>query len=173
MVPRSPMDLSLEQSFLNGDYCLYGGVGWWKHEYCHYKQVLQYHEDEDMGRTDILLGKWDKQEHMKWIKTKPHKKPVKVEGKILQATHFYSNGDLCDISLKPRTVEVRVKCKETPMSPDAVTLYLLEPKSCEYILGVESQIFCEILQTVDENGLFPDQPEPASWWVGQKTCGRK
>ncbi len=34
----------------------------------------------------------------------------------------------------------------------------LEPKSCEYILGVESQMFCDLLQTADEQGLLKKQP---------------
>ena len=32
-------------------------------------------------------------------------------------------------------------------------LFLLEPKTCEYILGVESPLICEILEHADENGL--------------------
>lgn len=35
-----------------------------------------------------------------------------------------------------------------------MSLYLLEPKTCEYIVGVESPLICNILQKADENGLF-------------------
>ena len=44
-----PTDDALVQSFLAGDYCLYGGAGWWKHEYCHGRQVIQFHEDAKTG----------------------------------------------------------------------------------------------------------------------------
>ena len=30
--------------FLAGDYCLRGGQGWWKYEFCYGKHVKQYHE---------------------------------------------------------------------------------------------------------------------------------
>lgn len=35
-----------------------------------------------------------------------------------------------------------------------MSLYLLEPKVCEYILGVESQMVCRLLQQVDSDGLL-------------------
>lgn len=35
-----------------------------------------------------------------------------------------------------------------------MSLYLLEPKTCEYILGVESPIICDILHLVDQDGLI-------------------
>jgi len=145
----------LIRSFLEGIYCLYGGAGWWKHEYCHGRQVLQYHEDLDSGqRIEILLGVWNEELHRKWISDKPHKRPLRVGDKIRQVTHFYGNGAFCDEIGKARTVEVRLRCKETPDHPDSVTLYLLEIKTCEYTLGLESQIFCDIMQNVDEIGLF-------------------
>jgi endoplasmic reticulum lectin 1 len=49
--------------------------------------------------------------------------------------------------------QVKLKCLETSSSPGAVALYLLEPKTCEYILGVESPLICNILAQADDNGL--------------------
>ena len=48
---------------------------------------------------------------------------------------------------KPRHVEVKLKCKKSE-SPSAVSIYLLEPKTCEYVLGVESPLVCDILGTI-------------------------
>jgi endoplasmic reticulum lectin 1 len=42
---------------------------------------------------------------------------------------------------------------ENSSTSGAVALYLLEPKTCEYILGVESPLICNILARADENGL--------------------
>jgi endoplasmic reticulum lectin 1 len=42
---------------------------------------------------------------------------------------------------------------ENTSSSGAVALYLLEPRTCEYILGVESPLICNILLQADENGL--------------------
>lgn len=35
----------------------------------------------------------------------------------------------------------------------AVSLYLIEPHTCQYILGVESPMVCQILDSLDEHGL--------------------
>lgn len=43
-------------------------------------------------------------------------------------------------------------------SPSSVSLYLLEPKICEYVLGVESPLICDILKHADdEYGLISDK----------------
>ncbi|XP_016151023.1 endoplasmic reticulum lectin 1-like [Sinocyclocheilus grahami] len=36
-------DEQLINEFLSGSYCLHGGVGWWKYEFCYGKHVHQYH----------------------------------------------------------------------------------------------------------------------------------
>jgi endoplasmic reticulum lectin 1 len=39
-------------------------------------------------------------------------------------------------------------------SVSSVSLFLVEPKLCEYVLGVESPLICDILEYADENGLL-------------------
>ena len=70
--------------------------------------------------------------------------------------YILSGGSTCDLNGKPRQVEVRLKCREsgTTESLNAVSLYLLEPEVCSYILGVESPILCHLLDGADENGLI-------------------
>ncbi|KAL7635066.1 UNVERIFIED_CONTAM: hypothetical protein RMT77_014051 [Armadillidium vulgare] len=153
--PQPSMDRKLVEDFLNGDYCLQGGSGWWKYEFCYGKYVQQYHEEKDGSKYSINLGIFDIDHHKSWIKEHSSKKFR--DGKT-QVSHFYSNGDYCDPVSKPRQVEVRLKCKEA-LSPNSVTLYLLEPKTCEYVLGVETPIICPLLQNADEFGLFSlDEP---------------
>lgn len=68
---------------------------------------------------------------------------------------FYSGGDVCDLTGLPRQIEVKMKCKKAD-SPSTVSLYLLEPKVCEYVLGVESPLVCDLLEHADDQtGLFP------------------
>lgn len=43
--------------------------------------------------------------------------------------------------------------------PSSVSLFLLEPKTCEYVLGVESPLICDILEYADENGLLNEKIE--------------
>lgn len=70
---------------------------------------------------------------------------------IKEVELFYAGGDVCDITGKPREVVVRLKCKSGQSS---LSLYLLEPKTCSYVLGLESDLLCSILKTADENGLI-------------------
>lgn len=145
-------DKQLLRDFLNGDYCLHGGGGWWKHEFCYGKYAKQYHSDQD-GQVDIVLGNWNKVKHLQWLADNPGKKP-KNKGNRKQLSLFYSDGDTCDLTGKSRYVEVKLKCLNKPQQPHAVTIYLVEPKSCEYILGVESPIFCDLLDQADSDGLL-------------------
>lgn len=46
--------------------------------------------------------------------------------------------------------QVKLKCVEARGS---VSIYLLEPYVCQYILGIESSLVCEFIDKVDENGL--------------------
>ena len=41
---------------------------------------------------------------------------------------------------KARQVEVKLKCKYVEGHPESVALYLLEPKTCQYILVVSFMI---------------------------------
>jgi len=43
--------------------------------------------------------------------------------------------------------------------PSSVSLFLVEPKVCEYVLGVESPLICDILEYADENGLLSEKFE--------------
>ena len=59
----------------------------------------------------------------------------------------------CNLPENPRQVEVKLKCKRSD-SPSTVSLYLLEPKTCEYVLGVESPLVCDIIHLADDDGLM-------------------
>ncbi|XP_074647025.1 endoplasmic reticulum lectin 1-like isoform X2 [Tubulanus polymorphus] len=158
-IPNSPAFTSTSSAkaskqiladFLRGDYCVTGGTGWWKYEFCFGKRVSQYHEEKGI-RTTIVLGRWNIQEHMSWrkknsemINNLPHKPIV----------NFYSNGDNCDLTNKPREVEVRLKCKDDPKRPHAMAISLAEPRSCHYILTVESNILCSIMDRADDYGII-------------------
>ncbi|XP_027720874.1 endoplasmic reticulum lectin 1 [Vombatus ursinus] len=149
-------DDQLIKEFLSGSYCFHGGVGWWKYEFCYGKHVHQYHEDKEIGKTSVIVGTWNKEEHIEWAKKNTARAyHLRDDGTqiVRMVSHFYGNGDICDLTDKPRQVTVKLKCKESE-SPHAVTVYMLEPHSCQYILGVESPVICKILDTADENGLL-------------------
>ncbi|XP_077996481.1 endoplasmic reticulum lectin 1-like [Glandiceps talaboti] len=139
-------DKQLLRDFLAGEYCLYGGQGWWKYEFCYGKYARQYHV-EKTGRTEIKLGSWNEQEHREWFR-----KFKKTKGQK-SVYLFYGHGDVCDLTGKERQVQVKLKCKES-QAPHSVSIYLVEPTTCEYILGVESPLICALLKTADDDGIL-------------------
>jgi len=154
--PFKPLtDPVVVKEFLMGRHCLYGGAGWWKYEFCYGKKVDQYHEEDGKRVSVINLGMFDQDKHVEWVKANPAKAPKKPVEMRKQISHLYSDGDWCELANKKRRVEVKLKCKKSD-SPSAVSLYLLEPKTCEYILGVESPLICDILPQADEHGLMAD-----------------
>uniref|UniRef100_A0A671Y9J5 Endoplasmic reticulum lectin n=1 Tax=Sparus aurata TaxID=8175 RepID=A0A671Y9J5_SPAAU len=149
-------DDQLIKEFLSGSYCLHGGVGWWKYEFCYGKHVHQYHEEKEQGKNIVVVGSWNAEEHIDWAKKNVARSyQLRDDGvqKVKLVSHFYGHGDVCDLTGKPRQVIVKLKCKESE-SPHAVTVYMLEPQTCQYVLGVESPVICRILDTADERGLL-------------------
>ncbi|XP_026315422.1 endoplasmic reticulum lectin 1 isoform X3 [Hyposmocoma kahamanoa] len=151
--PTAVTDDSPVRAFLNGEDCLNGGTGWWKYEFCYGKHVIQYHVDRAGGKTTLLLGRFSEEAHLEWIKEHKSKAPKPIDQRT-SISHFYSNGDICDKTGKPRQTEVKLKCIENASNPAQVSLYLLEPRTCHYILGVESPLICHILPLADEHGLI-------------------
>lgn len=170
-ISQTSKDTSQVEAFLQGKNCLTGGTGWWKYEFCYGRYVRQYHLDKD-GETSLILGFFDETAHKDWIKINSHKRP-KAKGSRTQLTHFYQRGSLCDKTGKKRQTEVKLKCLENSASPSTVSLYLLEPQTCHYILGVESPLICDILNKANDDGLVPkeemgfEDESPAEYIVGE------
>ncbi|XP_055375557.1 endoplasmic reticulum lectin 1 isoform X2 [Condylostylus longicornis] len=150
--------------FLTGKSCLTGGTGWWKFEFCFGKFVRQYHVDKN-GETSLTLGIFDKDSHINWIKNNPEKRP-KPKNIRTELSHFYHSGTTCEKTGEKRQTEVKLRCHENSPSPTSVSMYLLEPKICQYTLVVESEIFCEIFEMVDDDfGLIQfDKIIPIDKW---------
>lgn len=100
-----------------------------------------------------MLGHFNEEAHKEWLKENPQKRPKKI-GSRTQITHFYQGGSLCDETGEKRQTEVQLKCLENSTSMSAVKLFLMEPKMCSYILGVESPLICEIIEKADDDGLI-------------------
>lgn len=118
----------------------------------------QYHVERDGSKSSINLGRFNRAKHLDWLKKYPQKRPKPV-GQRVQLSHLYTEGSLCDKTGKARQTEVKLKCLENASSQNAVSLYLLEPRYCEYILGVESPLICDILARADEDGMVPSEKD--------------
>ncbi|RXM34410.1 Endoplasmic reticulum lectin 1 [Acipenser ruthenus] len=110
-------DEQLVKEFLSGSYCLHG--------------------DKESGKTILVVGSWNQEDHLGWAKKNVARSYQLKEDdvqKVKVVSHFYGHGDVCDLTGKPREVIVKLKCRESE-SPHAVTIYMLEPQACQYILG--------------------------------------
>lgn len=104
-LPNKPLvDPKIVQDFLLGNYCLFGGTGWWRYEFCYGAKVNQYHEEKGSPKTVINLGKFNLQNHKDWLEANPSKRPKPIESRK-HISHFYSNGDYCEISSKYFKIE--------------------------------------------------------------------
>ncbi|XP_025104295.1 endoplasmic reticulum lectin 1-like [Pomacea canaliculata] len=147
-------DRQMLKDILSGDYCLQGGTGWWKHEICLGQYARQFHKDRS-GEISILLGQFNEATHLQWLNDHPNKRP-KPPGQRKVLNYMYGGGDICDLTGKHRFVEVRLKCVPNSQNPHGVSLFLSEPASCEYVLVVESAMFCELIDKADNNALIKD-----------------
>ncbi|PIC54852.1 hypothetical protein B9Z55_003934 [Caenorhabditis nigoni] len=140
---------------LTGEDCIIAGTGWWKYEFCYGKHVIQYHEDANGQRSEILLGVFDAVIHKEWVKLDPKNRgAIKGTQQIMQLNHIYSKGDICDETGAHRNVEVRVRCATADHSALAFSMHLTEPKTCQYVLTIDSERFCEPFQFADDYGLI-------------------
>ena len=152
-------------AFLKGSECLTGGgAGWWKYEICMHKHVIQFHQDEKTKKRNvILLGEWNPENHVDWLSKNPAKRPFKDKILRQSASHFYTNGDFCELTNKKRVVEVKFKCIVTKEKTHTISLYLVEHSTCEYLLAIESPWLCDFVNSADEvNGLPELEKRPSN-----------
>lgn len=108
------------------------------------------------------MGEWDEEAHIHWFQKHKDNAIVVEDSDILQVSHYYGNGDFCDEIKKRRSVEVRIKCRESPESEHPTTVFLIieEPTTCHYTLTLQAGMFCSGLQDIDmKNGLSTHDPE--------------
>lgn len=55
--------------------------------------------------------------------------------------------------------QVKLKCLDGNTAQGTISLYLQEPRVCQYVLVVETKVICQLLTKVDENGLYEPQEE--------------
>ena len=103
--PPNTNDGEFLKGFFSGQNCLTGGSGWWRYELCYGKHVIQFHvrsfqriqksliglfKDEPGGRTSVVLGKWNREKHIEWIKTYPKRK---LRGNVKERQYEFLEND--------------------------------------------------------------------------------
>uniref|UniRef100_A0A0N5CEM0 Endoplasmic reticulum lectin 1 n=1 Tax=Strongyloides papillosus TaxID=174720 RepID=A0A0N5CEM0_STREA len=136
----------IRRNFFNGEQCIVGGKGWWKHKFCLESYIQQFHgKPGDADYKVLNLGFFDHASHVKWITADKSRLPTVDEGKIIQIRQFYMGGNVCDENQQPRQTEVRIRCDRNlyKKKSDAIQLYMEEPTQCKYILTIASGTFCD------------------------------
>ncbi|XP_039501625.1 endoplasmic reticulum lectin 1 [Drosophila santomea] len=144
-------DLTPIKDFISGKNCLTGGNGWWKYEFCYGRHVRQFHKDKT-SEVELFLGYFSEEEHRAWSNANPDK-GVRRHGFTTSIWHHYGKGTHCEQIGKPREVDVKLTCTPVTNSGTAVSMYLVEPKTCQYILVVESPTICDLMHYADTQGL--------------------
>ncbi|KAG9292260.1 hypothetical protein G9A89_003202 [Geosiphon pyriformis] len=137
--------------------CIYFHQGWWTYEYCHLKHIRQFHQIiekgivpvEDPNSRSYYLGKYDPKQA-----SLPHSNAVGKKGKKrspplstdLQAVDEkkilvlrWSDGTNCDLTGKPRRVEIQFHCNTQPR--DTIAL-IKETNTCQYLVMIHTPRLC-------------------------------
>ncbi|KFK22708.1 hypothetical protein AALP_AAs49083U000300 [Arabis alpina] len=117
--------------------CLLRQEGWWSYEFCHLKTVRQLHIEGDKIVQDFYLGMFDPEETAVFNQTVSDASTTAASQRY--HSHVYTNGTTCDLTGKPREVEVRFVCAETRAMVTSIT----ELSTCKYALTVQCPTLCK------------------------------
>ncbi|XP_001199284.2 protein OS-9 [Strongylocentrotus purpuratus] len=116
--------------------CLLKSKDWWTYEFCYGKHVRQFHlENNQISGEVITIGVFESE--MDW-ENKSHS-AAKRHRLNRYHSHRYVNGSNCDLTGKPREVEVRFLCAENEL--DTMSR-IDEPESCRYVITVHTMRIC-------------------------------
>merc|ERR1711907_676660 len=97
-VPSTPLGED-PLSVLEGK-CTVSRKGWWTYQWCHKKEIRQYHTENGVRSHDWSLGRFDSTGR----KERPANRATKFK------SHFFLDGQRCDETGKGRSSEVTFNC---------------------------------------------------------------
>ncbi|RIA89754.1 glucosidase II beta subunit-like protein [Glomus cerebriforme] len=137
--------------------CLYYYHGWWTYEYCHLRHVKQFHTQaiqpnmkplEDESVKPYFLGRYDPRHATlpPSYKDKRGSKNQQQLGTDLQdvggkkyLVQRWSDGTKCDLTGRPRRVEIQFHCSQHPN--DMITV-VTEKYTCHYLVVINTPKLC-------------------------------
>ncbi|TVY82206.1 Protein OS-9-like protein [Lachnellula suecica] len=143
---------------LEGD-CLYYISGWWSYAFCYNADITQFHQlppqpgkplvppIRDRKRSSKVKGRGGSKEDEwgnridapKGQKAEPPKTELQVKGDSRYLVQTMEGGTTCDLTGKPRRVEVQYHCN--PHVTDRVG-YIKEVTTCSYLMVVYTPRLC-------------------------------
>jgi protein OS-9 len=143
--------------------CLYFVSGWWSYSFCYNSEITQFHQlppqpgkpllppQRDPTTKAFVLGrvKGHESKEDEWgnqiavHKGKTHNEPPKTELQVKGDTRYLvqkmEGGTTCDLTGKPRRVEVQYHCN--PYVTDRIG-YIKEVTTCSYMMVVYTPRLC-------------------------------
>jgi len=145
--------------------CLYFVSGWWSYSFCYNAEITQFHQlppqpgkppippQRDMTTKQFILGRarggqskedeWGNGNEVEVHKGKQHHEPPKTELQVKGDTRYLvqkmEGGTTCDLTGKPRKVEVQYHCN--PNVSDRIG-YIKEVTTCSYLMVVYTPRLC-------------------------------
>lgn len=144
---------------LDGGPCLYFESGWWYYSFCYNRQVKQFHAlsqgggahgtipIEDESVPSFILGQFPTKATTNEVDTKPQPKKgaasdlarAQTRGDLRYMVQKLQGGDICDITGRPRKIEVQFHCH--PQSTDRIGL-IKEVSACAYLMVIYTPRLC-------------------------------
>jgi protein OS-9 len=138
--------------------CMYFISGWWSYSFCYNTQVKQFHQlppgkdtpvyppVEDKSTPSYILGRFDKKEgrntgHQQGKESHDTVAlgEMQAKGESRYLVQRLGGGTLCDLTGRPRRVEVQFHCY--PQSGDRIG-WIKEVATCSYVMVVYTQRLC-------------------------------
>ncbi|TGO81551.1 hypothetical protein BPOR_1108g00030 [Botrytis porri] len=160
--------------------CLYFVSGWWSYSFCYNKEITQFHQlpaqpgkaafppQPDPSAQEFVLGRAktlpkSKSKEDEWgnqieAHTAPQngespKTELQVKGDMRYLVQKMEGGTICDLTGKPRQVEVQFHCN--PNVKDRIG-YIKEMTTCSYLMVVYTPRLC------DDVAFMPPKAEKAN-----------
>jgi protein OS-9 len=133
--------------------CLSWTDGWWKYEWCHKRHVKQYHHRQFEGdlHWEYYLGKKPTKLTVDALRDMEAEFGDEMEtvidgedpfrGKRRVIVLRMGNGTVCDLTGKPRRVEVHIRCSPTG---EEKVLTVREVGTCSYELHIHTHRLCTV-----------------------------
>lgn len=143
--------------------CLYFVSGWWSYSFCYNAEIRQFHQlpsqpgkplippQPDPSTKEFVLGRarptrhkedeWGNQVdmHKGQKRSEPPKTELQVKGETRYLVQKMEGGTTCDLTGKPRRVEVQYHCN--PHVTDRIG-YIKEVTTCSYLMVVYTPRLC-------------------------------
>ncbi|EEQ34850.1 Protein OS-9 [Microsporum canis] len=132
--------------------CLYYAAGWWSYSFCYMNEVRQFHARlpgkgvpvyppaEDPDSTTYVLGRFQGNSGgSQSTAASTEVAALQTKGESWYLVQYLERGTICDLTRKPRKIEVQFHCH--PQSPEHIA-WIKEITTCSYVMMVYTPRLC-------------------------------